>query len=94
MRAVLLAFLLLSISAHARDSAQRAQFAKTVPCPATGKTSGKCPGYVVDHAIPLCMGGADAPINMRWQEYRESLRKDKTERAMCAWLRKQGIILP
>jgi hypothetical protein len=25
-----------------------------------------CPGYVVDHIMPLCAGGADDPANMMW----------------------------
>lgn len=30
----------------------RSPFMKTHPCPSTGKSSGACPGYVVDHAVP------------------------------------------
>ena len=28
-------------------------FQKSHPCPATGKTSGACKGYVIDHVVPL-----------------------------------------
>jgi 5-methylcytosine-specific restriction endonuclease McrA len=31
-----------------------------------GKTAGACPGYVVDHIVPLKRGGADSPENMQW----------------------------
>src|SRR5450759_4154316 len=41
----------------ARDPKQKAKFEKTYPCPSTGKTSGGCPGYVVDHIRPLKRGG-------------------------------------
>jgi hypothetical protein len=45
----------------------RSEFVRTHPCPSTGKTSGSCRGYVVDHVVPLELGGVDAPSNMRWQ---------------------------
>ncbi|MBZ5500143.1 MAG: HNH endonuclease [Acidobacteriia bacterium] len=50
------------------------------PCPATGKTSGSCKGYVIDHIVPLAKGGADAPSNMQWQTTAEAKAKDKWER--------------
>src|SRR5260221_14767049 len=49
------------------------------PCPSTGKTSGPCPGYVVDHVKPLKRGGADAPSNMQWQTTAEAKAKDRIE---------------
>jgi hypothetical protein len=49
------------------------------PCPSTGKTSGRCPGYVVDHVNPLECGGADAPSNMQWQTKAAAKAKDSTE---------------
>ena len=59
-----------------RDPAQRAIFVKTNPCPATAKTRGTCPGYVVDHVVPLCAGGRDHWTNMQWQ--REKREKEGT----------------
>lgn len=75
-------------SAFARDPAQAAAFRKTHPCPATRNTAGPCPGFVVDHLIPLCWGGADSPSNMAWEPYTESLIKDQFEREACALKRK------
>jgi hypothetical protein len=58
---------------------KKAKFEKTHPCPSTGKSSGACPGYVVDHVRPLKRGGADRPENMQWQTKEAARQKDKTE---------------
>lgn len=50
----------------ARDPRSKASFRRSHPCPSTGRTSGACPGYEVDHVRPLACGGADAPGNMQW----------------------------
>lgn len=55
------------------------EFRKQHPCPGTGKTSGACRGYVIDHIIPLKKCGADAPSNMQWQTTAEARAKDKWE---------------
>jgi len=62
-----------------RSKAARDSFMKSHPCPATGKTNGACPGYVVDHIVPLKRGGFDAPSNMQWQTTADAKRKDKWE---------------
>jgi hypothetical protein len=62
-----------------RSSAAKHRFEKAHPCPATGKTSGACPGYVVDHVRPLKRGGEDAPSNMQWQTKQAAKAKDKIE---------------
>ena len=64
-----------------RSSAAKGAFKREHPCPSTGKTSGSCKGYVVDHIKPLECGGADAPSNMQWQTTAEGKAKDKTERS-------------
>jgi len=49
-----------------RSQAERAAFVRVHPCPSTGEVTGACPGWSVDHVIPLAVGGVDAPINMQW----------------------------
>ena len=49
-----------------RDRAQVRAFRAEHPCPVTGRTRGACPGWHVDHVMPLCAGGADRPSNMQW----------------------------
>jgi hypothetical protein len=62
-----------------RSRAATGAFRKSHPCPATGKMSGGCPGYVIDHVVPLKRGGADAPTNMQWQTRAAAKAKDKVE---------------
>ena len=61
-----------------RTDARRA-FQSSHPCPATGSTAGACPGYVVDHSIPLKRGRPDDPSNMQWQPLAEAKDKDRWE---------------
>jgi len=62
-----------------RSSIAKHDFQKSHPCPSTGKASGPCPGYVIDHVTPLKRGGADKPGNMQWQTKEAAKIKDKTE---------------
>lgn len=63
----------------ARSQRAKNDFKKQSPCPSTGRSSGACPGYVVDHVKPLKRGGADHPSNMQWQTAQAAKQKDKTE---------------
>jgi len=65
-----------------RSGVAISSFKKQHPCPATGKSAGRCPGYVIDHVKPLECGGTDAPSNMQWQTSAAAKAKDRTE-AQC-----------
>ena len=78
-------FLLPSISNAEFHRSQKAKviFKFTYPCPATQRTKGSCPGYIIDHINPLACGGADTPENMQWQTKSDAMAKDKWERKGC-----------
>lgn len=68
-----------ALGARHRSSAVRREFQHSHPCPSNGKLSGPCPGWVRDHVIPLCRGGADSVDNLQWQTVADAKRKDRTE---------------
>ena len=41
-------------------------FKKAHPCPITHLSTGSCPGWSIDHVLPLARGGCDAVFNMQW----------------------------
>lgn len=49
-----------------RGWAAKAEFRRIHPCPPTGKTTGACPGWQVDHVIPLASCGCDIVENLQW----------------------------
>ncbi|MFZ6813576.1 HNH endonuclease [Undibacterium sp. Rencai35W] len=72
----------LSLSAEAKTQRSHkaiAEFKQQQPCPATGKSKGACPGYVIDHRIALCVGGIDDASNMRWMTTETAKAKDLWE---------------
>lgn len=95
MRLILaIALVIAATTAEARDPQQVRAFRHEHPCPVTGKTTGACPGWVVDHIIPLSVYGADRPDNMQWQtvaaakvkdrlEYEAYQKRLHTERTLC-----------
>lgn len=64
-----------------RSTAAKNAFKRQQPCPSTGRGSGACPGYVIDHVKPLECGGSDSPSNMQWQTIADGKAKDKMERS-------------
>ena len=62
-----------------RSAGAKGQFKKQSPCPSTGRSSGACPGYVIDHVVALKRGGVDSPGNMQWQTKAEARAKDRWE---------------
>jgi hypothetical protein len=90
MRHALVALLIIALAVpaaaaktrrdHNRDPRVAREFQRHNPCPATGRTSGACPGYVRDHIIPLACGGPDRVANLQWQTTAEAKAKDRVER--------------
>jgi len=60
-------------------------FKKIWACPSTQQHSGACPGWALDHVIPLACGGADTVWNLQWlpdeiKSERGEFSKDHFER--------------
>jgi hypothetical protein len=82
--ACILCLALIGAAAAAdRSRAARAEFVRTNPCPATGKTLGPCPGHEVDHVRALCAGGTDHASNMAWLTVAEHKRKTRDDVGAC-----------
>jgi hypothetical protein len=77
--------------ATARSGAARGAFERSHPCPATGKPVGPCPGYGVDHIVPLKHGGNDSPSNMQWQTTTEAKVKDRIEIGRRHWRTRDAL---
>jgi len=62
-----------------------AAFKERWACPSTTKHNGACPGWAIDHVVPLDCGGVDAVWNMQWlpdqiKSQRGEFSKDHFER--------------
>lgn len=73
-----------------RDKTVVAAFKRVHPCPSTGKTSGACDGWAIDHVIPMACGGCDAVSNMQWlpdsmKNHAGITPKDRWERQIYAY---------
>lgn len=81
-------------SSHAwpgRSAKAVAAFRKDNPCPATGRISGACPGWQIEHTRPLCAGGADEPANMTWMRVEDHKVKTKADRQACRALKQRAL---
>lgn len=68
-----------------RNTAVVREFRQLYPCPSTGRSAGACPGWAVDHVIPLVCGGCDSVANLQWlplaiKSASGTLPKDRWER--------------
>lgn len=84
-RVAITALLACALPAQAADrsKAVRAEFQRANPCPSTGATRGKCPGYQADHRIAICAGGADRAGNLQWLTVEDHKRKTKRDIMEC-----------
>lgn len=71
-----------------RSAAEVLAFKRANPCPSTQLRRGACPGFEVDHANPLCAGGADTRDNMQWLTIKEHRMKTRSDVRMCRLHRK------
>ncbi|MBC3906234.1 HNH endonuclease [Undibacterium sp. NL8W] len=66
-----------------RSKAAVSEFKRQNPCPITGLRKGKCPGYQVDHIIPLKCSGPDTSANMQWLSVEDHKLKTRKEAKLC-----------
>lgn len=66
-----------------RSKSLRAEFQRLNPCPATGKPTGPCPGWEVDHKEALICGGKDELSNLQWLSVADHKAKTRVEVKLC-----------
>lgn len=90
--AIILATLAASVATAGtpRSTVARHQFVKETACPATGKHRLPCPGWQIDHVVPLKCNGPDEPANMQWLTVEDHKAKTKREAKWCRKL-KTGV---
>ncbi|MDO9277658.1 MAG: HNH endonuclease signature motif containing protein [Polaromonas sp.] len=71
-----------------RSAAEVSAFKRHNPCPSTQLRRGACPGYQVDHVMPLCAGGADKIENLQWLSVADHRTKTRQDNRVCRYLRK------
>lgn len=81
----------LALPVGARDSRVPREFKRLHVCPATDLPRGPCPGWIIDHIIPLCAGGPDRIDNLQWQMTADAKAKDREEARLCRALRKKTL---
>lgn len=83
---ILAVALILSTPAHAeytRGKKVLREFVKQQACPATGLHRLPCPGWQIDHVIPLKCLGLDEPENLQWLTAEDHKAKTKREAREC-----------
>jgi 5-methylcytosine-specific restriction endonuclease McrA len=83
---LLIALYALSTGVEARidrSSVERHGFVKQQACPSTGQHRLPCPGWQIDHVVPLKCLGADKPENMQWLTVQDHKEKTKREIREC-----------
>lgn len=73
----------LSAFAANRSKSAIAEFKRLQPCPANGNRYGPCPGWQIDHVVPLKCAGPDEPANMQWLTVEDHKAKTKREARLC-----------
>lgn len=81
--AVIISALSAPIFGEPRSYAAKAEFKRLNPCPETGKPRGKCPGWEIDHVVPLKCKGDDLPSNMQWLTVADHKEKTRREAPLC-----------
>ena len=74
---------LICTFSDARSPSEVRKFRAEHPCPSTGKIRGACPGWQVDHKIPLKCHGDDNPRNMQWLTIAQHKKKTRREARWC-----------
>lgn len=91
---VLLCLILAATAAAAeripRSAAEVRAFRAEHLCPATGRRSGPCRGWAVDHVRALCAGGEDRPSNMQWISTEDHRFKTLVDVRECRKLRRMA----
>lgn len=69
---------------YARSKKVLREFVKQQACPATGPHKFPCPGWQIDHIIPLKCLGLNDPENLQWLTVEEHKAKAKREARECS----------
>ncbi len=71
-----------------RSTKVKNAYRKIHPCPANGSTNGAeaCPGWAINHIIPMASGGCDSVINMAWMP--DQIKSCSSQYCIDRWERK------
>lgn len=75
-----------------RSTAVLNAFKRIHPCPVNGMTTGACPGWAIDHIIPLAACGCDSIPNLQW--LKNEIKSCPGEDCKDRWERKINFCLP